>query len=229
MRKTMLCAGLCLGLAMLGGCAGQPSAENGAAPAAVGRTRVVACVGDSNTAGYGGESYAVSLSEQLGDGWDVRAFGVCGASAMTSGAYPYSDTLTYAESLESVPDVVILMLGTNDTATWHGADTFAREYEALLETYLALSSQPRLILCTPPAPQTDDWPQGTVSFGVQPACFDALNAAIQNIAERHGLTLVDIYSLTQNHPDWFIDDGIHLDPIGARAVGQALAIAVKSA
>lgn len=223
-RLSLFIAGLCL-LAL----AGCSSVADDSAPAAsiqTAHTQTIACVGDSNTAGYGAESYAGFLADRLGDGYSVENYGVSGTTAMASGAYPYSETAAYDASLAAQPDIVVLMFGTNDTASWHGADAFAREYDALVQSYLALEPQPRLILCTPPAPHLDTAP-GMVSFGVQPACYDAVNSAIRTTADKHSLTLVDIYTLTSDHPDWFLDDGIHLDNTGAQAVADAVTEAVE--
>lgn len=182
----------------------------------------VACVGDSNTAGYGAESYTSILAERLGDGYAVTNYGVSGTTAMHSGSYPYAETSAYRDSLTAAPDIVVLMFGTNDTADWRGAEIFSREYAELVDAYKQLDSKPRIILCTPPAPHVEDMP-GTVSFGVQPAVYDAINAAIRTTAERDGCTVVDIYTLTADHPEWFLDDGIHLANDGAAAVAAAVA------
>ena len=53
-----------------------------------------------------------------------------------------------------------------------------------------------------------------------------MNAAIAETAETYDLTLVDIYGLTKDHPEWFLDDGIHLTDEGASAVADAVAEAV---
>ena len=53
-----------------------------------------------------------------------------------------------------------------------------------------------------------------------------MNAAIAETAEAYDLTLVDIYGLTKDHPEWFLDDGIHLTDEGASAVADAVAEAV---
>ena len=174
--------------------------------------------------GYGAMSYTTFLAERLGADYTVENLGVSGTTAMASGIYPYAETLAYSQSLEAGADIVVLMLGTNDTSgtSWRGAATFAEEYEALVATYLALDPQPRLILCTPPAPQSQDWPEGMVSFGVQPAAYAAVNDAVRATASRHSLPLVDIYTLTEGQSAWFLDDGIHLADEGASAVADAI-------
>ena len=160
--QLLLCAGLCLGLTAFVGCGhadqdGASSTHRTAAPAA--QPVRVACVGDSNTAGYGADSYTIALAERLGDGYAVSNYGVSGTTAMASGIDPYSKTAAYEASLADEPDIVVLMFGTNDTnrSSWRGRDAFADEYADLVYTYQALDSSPTVLLCTPPAPHGELW------------------------------------------------------------------------
>ena len=120
------------------------------------------------------------------------------------------------------------MFGTNDTnrSSWRGRDAFAEEYAALVRDYRELESQPTIYLCTPPAPHVEEYP-GMVSFGVQPAAYAAVNESIRRVAEENNLAVIDIYALTLDHPEWFLDDGIHLSDEGAQAVADAVAEAVQ--
>lgn len=229
--QLLLCAGLCLGLTAFVGCGhtdqdGASATHRTTAPAA--QPVRVACVGDSNTEGYGAESYTAFLAERLGSGYAVDNYGVSGTTAMASGIDPYSETAAYEASLADEPDIVVLMFGTNDTnrSSWRGRDVFADEYADLVHTYQTLDSSPTVLLCTPPAPHLEET-AGMVSFGVQPAAYAAVNDSIHALAEEEGLTVVDIYSLTLDHPEWFLDDGIHLANEGAQAVADAIAEAVE--
>lgn len=222
-KKYLLAAALCA--LLLAGCGG--AAEHGSAAAERAPRIRVACVGDSNTEGYHATGYPSFLAERLGENYIVDNYGVSGTTASDSGDYPYSTTTRYDASLATGADIIVLMFGTNDTnsASWHGVDTFAREYDALVRTYVELEQAPRVILCTPPAPHLEEH-HGWRDFGVQPAVYDSMNAAIANTAETYDLTLVDVYSLTKDQPDWFLDDGIHLTDEGASAVADAVAEAV---
>lgn len=229
--QLLLCAGLCLGLTAFVGCGhadqdGASSTQHTAAPAAQ-PVRVV-CVGDSNTAGYGADSYTIALAERLGEDYAVSNYGVSGTTAMASGIDPYSKTAAYEVSLADQPDIVVLMFGTNDTnrSSWRGREAFADEYADLVRDYRELESQPTIYLCTPPAPHVEEYP-GMVSFGVQPAAYAAVNESIRRVAEENNLAVIDIYALTLDHPEWFLDDGIHLSDEGAQAVADAVAEAVQ--
>src|SRR6187399_1030065 len=79
----------------------------------------VACVGDSITYGYGlanpsTESYPVQLAQRLGSAHTVQNFGVSGATLLKQGDKPYWNEAAFASSGNAAPDVVVVMLGTND-------------------------------------------------------------------------------------------------------------------
>jgi len=80
---------------------------------------VIACVGDSITAGFQSSdpdrySYPAVLSMALGNEYDVQNFGVSGTAAMPGADHPYTATDRYASALASRPEIVVIMLGTGD-------------------------------------------------------------------------------------------------------------------
>ena len=85
----------------------------------------IACVGDSITWGYGATSPATNYPTRLynmlnlnGHKVDVKNYGECGTTALRKNHYregSYWNTKFYRWSLKWLPDVVIIMLGTNDS------------------------------------------------------------------------------------------------------------------
>ena len=60
------------------------------------------------------------------------------------------ETLAYSESLVWNPDIVLLMLGSNDATPWSwDAVAFRDDYERLVASYRELPSLPRVILIAP--------------------------------------------------------------------------------
>src|SRR5687768_14105445 len=89
----------------------------------------VACVGDSITYGAGVSNrdrncYPAVLQRLLGDGHDVRNFGVSGTTVLAKGDNPYTLQKVYQQAREFKPHVVVIALGTNDTKpqNWKHAD-----------------------------------------------------------------------------------------------------------
>ncbi|MCR4830748.1 MAG: hypothetical protein K5883_04765, partial [Pseudobutyrivibrio sp.] len=113
-------------------------------------TRVrVTCVGDSLTYGSGvlktreTDSYPAQLQAKLGTSHIVSNYGLRNATASASGDLPYINSQEYAQSLKSNPDVVILMLGTNDSKTQNwDAQEYEQGLKKLVESYKTLSSNP---------------------------------------------------------------------------------------
>ena len=120
----------------------------------------VACIGDSITQGAGadnGKSWPEQLQGLLGKSWQVMNFGLGGRTLLKQGDYPYWKEPIYQDALNSKPDVVIIMLGTNDTKpqNWKHEAEFAADYREFVQSFQALASRPRIYVCRPcPAPVT---------------------------------------------------------------------------
>jgi len=169
----------------------------------------VACVGDSITYGLGIEDrehhcYPAQLAALLGEKWEVRNFGVSGATMLREPKYVYCSSYwksdAYQDALKYNPDVVVLKLGTNDAwrnDNWQLKAQFAADYRAMLDAFAALPSKPRIWLCTP-ASAYEERPE--LAPNLQEAC-DIIRA----IAKERKLPVIDIHAATANHPEWFPD------------------------
>lgn len=186
----------------------------------------LACVGDSITWGFtivnrGKYSYPAVLQQLLGEGYEVRNFGHNDAAARFDADTPYVCKKAYRDSLAWEPDIVLLMLGTNDTKPWNwNPGSFREDYLRLVESYLALPSHPRVVLVAPIRifkliPVTILNPD-VLEEGVRPA--------IRDIAAQKGLQLIDLYDLFDSPR--FCRDGVHPQRDGARMLAEALHKAV---
>ena len=184
----------------------------------------VACVGDSITWGFtiihpAKHGYPAVLQHLLGDGYEVRNFGYNDAAARFDAETPYVTKKVYRESLAWEPDIVILMLGTNDTKPWNWApDTFRRDYARIVDSYLSLPSHPKVVLVAPirifrvlrmPIMVLNP---DVLEEGVRPA--------IHEIAEQKGLQLIDLYDLFDSAR--YCRDGIHPQRHGARMLAETV-------
>ena len=80
----------------------------------------VACIGDSITYGHGiknwpKNNYPVLLQELLGDSYHVQSFGVSGRAVQDNSDQPYRALPHYEESIAYDADIIIFMMGSNDT------------------------------------------------------------------------------------------------------------------
>lgn len=191
----------------------------------------VACVGDSITYGHGvsnwqKNNYPAQLQDILGDGYHVENFGHSGRTLSNDGDSPYTESKQYKLSLEYDADIIIFMLGTNDSKpdNWTDADTFIAEYEALLDSYRENNPDVRIILCTPPrAFFTGNKTDGKTSFDIQPAVVEEIVTRIKTFALLNEYECIDIYDVTQGHSEWFCSDKVHPNADGARAIAEAVA------
>ena len=194
----------------------------------------VACIGDSITYGYGildwtENNYPTVLQDLLGDDYHVQNFGVNGGCIQTETDHPYTNYNSYPDSKSYDADVVVFMMGSNDSkvSNWQGETAFRNALYALLADY----SDARIILCTPSdCFGTELYPgeDGVIGYELQPAVIENIAEIIREVAAERGYPLVDIYALTSLNPQWFSIDGVHPNNEGAAAIANAVYEAVST-
>jgi lysophospholipase L1-like esterase len=200
---------------------------------ATGATRIMAA-GDSNTLGVGTPEfggYRVSLSQILssrGFAFDMVGTQWNGPAELPDkahegyGGYTIDDLAGIMPDKLTLnpPDVVLLMIGSNDVTKGVDLPNAPTRLGHLLDLILARPSVQRVILSTIP-PFNLDWPEG------QQAIRD-YNAALPGVVSgRSNVTLVDVYP--QIDPATDMADGVHLNPSGAAKLGALFADAVLGA
>ena len=180
----------------------------------------VACVGDSITEGAGmnGNPYPKQLQEMLGDKWQVENFGVSGRTLMNKGDHPYSKEKKYQDALAMKPDVVIIMLGTNDTKpqNWKFKDEFEADYKMLIKSFQGVESKPRIYICRA-CPVIGDGSYGIKEDGIQEQI-----PIVNKIAAELGLGIIDMHATLKDTPD-LIPDNVHPNAEGGRKMAAAAA------
>ena len=187
----------------------------------------VACVGDSITYGHGitnwpKNNYPTLLQNLLGETYHVNSYGVSGRAVQPDADQPYTALPHYQESLAYDADIVVFMMGTNDSKpeNWQGADAFEEDLLALLDSY----GDAEIILCTPAASFfVDGQTEGLARHDIQPAVVEEIAQIVRDVAAERGYTLIDIHALTLEHPEWFAKDGIHPSNDGAAAIAHTVA------
>src|SRR6185312_13643190 len=124
----------------------------------------------------------------------------------------------YKPSHDFQPNIVIIMLGTNDgvPATWAGGkDHFVADYEELIDTYTSLASHPRPYLIIP-------IPAGTGPFGHDPDIIaDEIVPKVKEVAMTKSVTTIDAFTAFGGK---MFDPGLYgaMDQIHPNAKGQQL-------
>ena len=194
----------------------------------------VACVGDSITyghsvSGWSKNQYPAVLQELLGDSYHVANFGVSGACVNKKGNKPYISRTVYEESIKYDADILVLMLGSNDSKTknWIDMETFLEQYGELLDTYLKENNSPKVYIgiCAK-AYYADGNTKGKARYNIRPEIVDQIAAALKQKYEKEDVVIVDIHNLTAGHPEWFEKDGVHPNKDGAKAIADEFADAI---
>lgn len=192
----------------------------------------VACVGDSITYGHGiknwkKNNYPAVLARELGNKYHVNNYGVSGYTVQEDGDRPYVSLKQYQDSLTYNPDIVVFMMGTNDSKpfNWESAGAFRSDLENLLYSYEEIGA--KIILCTPAtAFFLEETTSSETSFNIQPEVVEIIAAIVRGVASQHNYTLIDINDFTENHAEWF-GDGVHPNNEGAKAIAQEIAKYIK--
>ena len=193
----------------------------------------VACVGDSVTYGFGIKNrakyhYPAQLQKMLGDGYCVNNFGYSGRTLSSEGDRPYVNEKLYRQSLDFQPDIVVFMLGSNDSKAfnWKDSKHFADEYVSLINSYRALKSKPRIYVVVP----TPVFPvNGEVKYNIDGDVLqNEIVPATRMLGAALGLPVIDMNSVFEGREDLF-SDGCHPNREGAELYAKTVAAAIPAA
>ena len=182
----------------------------------------VACCGDSITRRPVGGAYSDHLAKMLGDGWDVRNFGHDGVTAQKDSGRPYWKMPEFEAANAFEPNVVILMLGTNDAAS---ADehrkNFAPDFLALVHHFKAVPSKPQVIVMTPPPlmPGRDDSRMNNLKNDLSPQ--------VRRIAKEEGLVLVELQDSPRLADPALYPDKVHANSDAAKVIAETVRNALR--
>ena len=189
-----------------------------AASAANAQSMKVACVGDSITAFPTG--WCGHLGTKLGSGYTAQSFGVSGTTLLKNVGQPaFSSSNQYKPSHDFAPNIVVIMLGTNDSASrnWTaGKDHFVADYEELIDSYTSLATKPMVFLNTPP-PASDD-NQFTISGTT---IENEINPLIKQVATTKMCPFVDVWAACDGDVDKIGSfDGVHPGDAGQMTIAE---------
>jgi len=180
----------------------------------------VACVGDSITYGTGaakGWDYPSQLQRMLGPGYEVRNFGVGGATLLRHGTKPYEKQSAFKAALDYKADIAILLLGANDTTphNWapHGAE-FEGDYRWLVGQLQGSNPALKLFVCRP------DWVAGAGRYHINEPVIEQQIPIIDRVASSMNLSEIDMHAPLEGHPEDFFDT-VHPNNAGAALMAKA--------
>ena len=183
----------------------------------------LACVGDSITFGAAIKDrakncYPAQLGRMLGEGWDVRNFGVNGATLLKKGDKPYWKQRAFGQAHAFEPEIVIIKLGTNDSKpqNWKHKDDYVADYVDLIESFRKLKSKPRVFICYPVPAYPGRW-------GITDKVMkEEVMPRLDEVAKKSGCKVIDLYSALSDKKEMF-PDRVHPNADGATVIAKAIA------
>lgn len=179
----------------------------------------VAFVGDSITELT---EYPYYASELLGSNYVVRNFGVCGSKVLLNSDNPYLYSPAFNAIIKFQPNIVIIMLGTNDAdlSLEQQRGNFINDYLTLIQRFEALESKPQIWVVQPPPIFND-------LLGLSVAAFEGeILPCFEKVANRTNLPVIDVHSVLST-PAYFVD-GVHPNFSGAKIIADMVFNAIIS-
>lgn len=183
----------------------------------------IACIGDSITYGDGvrahrdTQSYPAVLETLMGEEWQALNYGLNGRTAQNGLADSYAKESFYTMSREAKAEIYIIMLGTNDSKVGIWDETrYEKDLQALVMHYREAAPEAKVYLMQPP--KAFPAVGGKVLYDIQNEIISGVQREIiARVAEECGVTVIDLYGITEDHPEWFAD-GIHPNYEGNTAI-----------
>ncbi len=172
----------------------------------------VACVGDSITQGSG---YPAKLQTLLGSNYTVRNFGVSGSTVSLDSIRPYMNQSAFRKAEDFNPEIVVIMLGTNDANPdiSYSEENFEADYIQLVNSFEELKGDQLIwVVKSPPIFSINSSYNNTYLANI-------VLPHIDNVANQMDLPTVDVFNAFGNRSDYFMD-GVHPNADGAGLIAS---------
>jgi lysophospholipase L1-like esterase len=170
----------------------------------------VACIGDSITEN---SQYTYDLQAMLGSNYTVCNFGCSESTVLRISWKPYMNQTEFQRAIDFDPDIIIIMLGTNDGLPMLQPfnDTFEEDYTTLVNSFQQLPGDEQIFIVKSP-PVFGNSTDLNATFQ-----SETIVPKIENVAANLNLPVVDVYGICDEHPDYF-EDGVHPNSQGSALI-----------
>ena len=187
----------------------------------------VACIGDSITFGAAiknrsENSYPSQLAAMLGKSYEVKNFGVNGATLLKKGDKPYWKLKQFQAAQDFQPDIVVIKLGTNDTKpqNWKHKAEYESDYVEMVKLLQALDSKPEVWICYPVPVFPERW-------GINDkAVRGEVIPLVDKVAKNTGAKVIDLYEPLKGKPE-LVPDKVHPNKDGAKVLAETISAAIQ--
>ena len=197
----------------------------------------VACVGDSITAGVGTkdaktESYPSILQSELGANYEVRNFGVPSRTMLKKGNPSYWRERAFQDAQTFKPDIVIIMLGTNDSKhptpeepkapdNWRFKADYVRDYKEMIGLFQKANDKADIFVMQPVPAFPGRWGVSNETVHTE------IGPMVAQVAKDTGAHLIDLYTPLHAQKALF-PDTVHPNARGAKLVANFVFMALLS-
>jgi acyl-CoA thioesterase-1 len=179
----------------------------------------IACVGDSITEESG---YPRDLWMMLGANYRIGNYGVGGSTILLNSNKPYMNQTAFQNAKHFLPDIVVVMLGTNDAIpnNYIHIDNFVDDYVNLVEAFQALESNPKIWLVLPPPIYDNILGPNSANL------VDGVLPRIEQVANEMNLPVINVFEALSGHPE-YSKDGVHLSGQGVELLVNEIYMAIN--
>lgn len=184
----------------------------------------VACVGDSLTYGTNVKDWKINnypkqLQNKLGSSYVVNNYGLPGGTVLNS-SKKYGDSKVFKESLQFKPDIVVIMLGSNDT--WQNTNEiqncFITEYTKLIKEYKKANPSVQIKLLIPP--KAHKLIKKEMFYISDDKLLKQINPKIEEIASSESIGLINVRNAISNDKKLYSSDKIHVNSKGTKVIAN---------
>jgi acyl-CoA thioesterase-1 len=150
--------------------------------------------------------------------YTVRNFGAGSTTVLLNSETPYMNTSLFKNALDFQPNIVIIMLGTNDAqpnlAQYNAS--FLDDYVKLVTAFQTLTSKPEIWIVLPPPIFSNQ------SGKIDPTYFQlTIIPSIEKAANETNFPIINVYSALAKYPNYF-PDGVHPSNAGAKLIADEI-------
>ena len=196
----------------------------------------IACIGDSITWGFtiirrSKYSYPAVLGELLNSEsqeFEVNNYGYNDSTARMDSEVPYVKKKVFTNAQKFLPDIAIIMLGSNDTKriNWD-PEKFREGYSKIVDTFTELGAKVYL-MTPPPILNKIEIKEGVEISRIDPSIIslndqtldEGVIPIIKELAREKGLPVIDINSAIGEVEQF--NDGIHPNREGAEIIARTV-------
>jgi lysophospholipase L1-like esterase len=199
-----------------------------------GGTKKIACVGDSITEGFGISvdkrkefCWPSVLQKILGNKYKIENFGVCGRTLIRDVPSSWVKTNCPKRLSEFKPDIIIMMLGTNDSQkkVWKYKDNFEEDLKKYIADFRKINRSVKIYLSLPP-PSFSGKKLRTGDNYSASLIRDEIIPILRKVAKEEKIPVIDTFSKFIKKPEYFAD-GLHPNIQGAEAIAKFIASELK--